>query len=269
MKTLTKSLVISAGLVACGAIAAAQAAQKPDRTPRFEETLVVTATPKMDTVVKGAATDYFLNFSAPVGVPGVTLAAGTYLFRFPAGTGTGVIQLLKADRSNTYAMFMTIPVHDIKRSLSSDAQVVIWGERQAGAPPAVKEWYLPGQTTGYEFIYPKAAAGVGTNARLLAAPQSQQAQSPAPPSPGQSSQPNMAEMMKMHQQMMAEMKTADAKLDELVKAMNAATGDAKISAIAQVVNELVRQQMGMHGRMGMMDGHMMQMMMGGRGMMQK
>lgn len=112
-----------------------------------------------------------------------------------------------------------------------------------------------------------SSVGVGPTARLLAAPPSQQAQSPTPP--GQSSQPNMADMMKMHQQMMAEMKGADAKLDELVKTMNAATGDAKISAIAQVVNELVRQQKGMHGRMGMMDDHMMQMMMGGRGMMQK
>jgi hypothetical protein len=120
------------------------------------------------------------------------------------------------------------------------------------------------------FVLPSSSSmGVGTTARLRAAPQSQQTQSPTPPSPGQSSQPNMEDMMKMHQQMMAEMKTADAKLDELVKTMNAATGDAKISAIAQVVNELVRQRKGMHGRMGMMDDHMMQMMMGGRGMMQK
>ena len=69
----------------------------------------MTATPKMDTIVKGAASDYFLNFSGPVGIPGVTLPAGAFLFRFPVGTGTKVIQVLKADRSNTYAMFGTIP----------------------------------------------------------------------------------------------------------------------------------------------------------------
>ncbi len=112
---------------------------------------------------------------------------------------------------------------------------------------------------------------VGPNVRLLAAVGSQQTQSPTPSSPGgQSPQADMAEMMKMHQQMMAEMKAADVKLDALVKDMNAATGEAKISAVAQVVNELVRQQKTMHEHMGTMDQQMMmQMMMGGRGMMKK
>ena len=76
----------------------------------------------------------------------------------------------------------------------------------------------------------------------------------------------MADMMKMHQQMMAEMKPADAKLDQLLSRMNAATGDAKTSALADVVTELSRQQKAMHERMGTMHDHMM---MGGRGMMMK
>jgi hypothetical protein len=44
----------------------------------------------------------------------------------------------------------------------------------------------------------------------------------------------MADMMKMHEQMMAEMKTGDAKLDALVRDMNAAAGDAKVKAMAAV-----------------------------------
>jgi hypothetical protein len=88
-----------------------------------------------------------------------------------------------------------------------------------------------------------------------------------PAQPGQSGQqPDMAEMMKHHQQMMAEMKAADAKLGGLVAAMNSASGDAKISALAQVVTELVRQHKTMHEHMGMMGQHMM-MGRGGRGMM--
>jgi hypothetical protein len=78
-------------------------------------------------------------------------------------------------------------------------------------------------------------------------------------------QSNIQEMMKMHEQMMAEMKAADSKLDALVKDMNAATGDAKVNAVAVVVTELVRQQKSMHDRMGQMH----QQMMGGRGMMMK
>ena len=77
-------------------------------------------------------------------------------------------------------------------------------------------------------------------------------------------------MMKMHQQMLVEMKAGDAKLDELVKDMNAAAGEARIAAIAQVVNELVHQQKATHEHMGTMDQQMMmRMMMGGGGMMKK
>jgi hypothetical protein len=73
----------------------------------------------------------------------------------------------------------------------------------------------------------------------------------------------MQNMMKMHEQMMAEMKAGDAKLDALVAEMNAATGDAKVTAVAAVASELVRQQKSMHDHMGQMH----QQMMGGRGMM--
>jgi hypothetical protein len=93
------------------------------------------------------------------------------------------------------------------------------------------------------------------NARLVAAVQPPQTQAPAPP-PGQS---HRAEMMKMHQQMMAQMKAGDAKLDQLVATMNAATGEAKIAPMAEVLNELVRQQKAMHEHMETM----MQMMGGG------
>ena len=74
---------------------------------------------------------------------------------------------------------------------------------------------------------------------------------------------NMQTMMKMHEQMMAEMKAADAKLDQLVQKMDAATGDAKVNATADVVKELVVQHKAMHDRMGQMH----QQMMGRRGMM--
>jgi hypothetical protein len=91
-------------------------------------------------------------------------------------------------------------------------------------------------------------------------------QTPAVQGAAQPPQSSMQEMMRMHEQMMAEMKTADARLDALVLDMNAAAGDAKVNAIASVVTELVRQHKGMHGRMGMMHKHMME---GRGGMMMK
>jgi vancomycin resistance protein YoaR len=83
--------------------------------------------------------------------------------------------------------------------------------------------------------------------------------------PREQPQANMQDMMKMHEQMMAEMKAADGRLDSLVKEMNAASGEAKVNAVAVVVTELVGQQKAMHEHMRQMH----QQMMGGRGMMMK
>ena len=65
-----------------------------------------------------------------------------------------------------------------------------------------------------------------------------------------------------HQKMMADMQAQQKTLDDLVAAMNAATGPEKVDRIAAVVNEMAA----MHKRMttmmmqgGMMQGGMMQM----------
>ena len=85
----------------------------------------------------------------------------------------------------------------------------------------------------------------------------------------QQAQQGMPDMMKMHEQMIAEMKANRARLDTLTKQMNEASGSQKVDAIAAVVNELVRQENTMHERMGQMHGQMMsgRGMTGGRDMM--
>jgi vancomycin resistance protein YoaR len=105
----------------------------------------------------------------------------------------------------------------------------------------------------------------GSIVLMLMAGPSQRNLSAQATAPQPQAQSNMQEMMKMHEQMMAEMKAADARLDALVKEMNTATGNAKINGVAAVVNELVRQHKAMHEHMGQMHQHMM----GGRGMMMK
>ena len=74
-------------------------------------------------------------------------------------------------------------------------------------------------------------------------------------------------MMAEHQKMMADTKAADQKLDGLVTAMNAASGPAKVDAVAAAVTEVVAERKAMHGgMMGMhqkMTGHMMEHMQAG------
>ena len=89
------------------------------------------------------------------------------------------------------------------------------------------------------------------------------AQAPSPQTVKPAAQAGMADMMKTHEKMMADMKAADDRLDALVNTMNAAAGDAKTNAIAAVVSELVAQHKLMHAHMT----DMHQQMMGGRGMM--
>jgi hypothetical protein len=106
-------------------------------------------------------------------------------------------------------------------------------------------------------------------AKIVGVSVSARGQQSSPPSTTQqehehtqpSAQPNTQDMMKMHQQMMADMNAADAKLDQLVQQMNAASGEAKVDATAAVVTELVRQQKSMHAHMGKMHDEMMGGMM--------
>ena len=57
-------------------------------------------------------------------------------------------------------------------------------------------------------------------------------------------------------QMMADMKASDAKLEAMTTKMKAAQGDAKVMAMQDVVEELAKNQIDMHRHM------MMHMMMG-------
>ena len=68
-------------------------------------------------------------------------------------------------------------------------------------------------------------------------------------------------MMAKHQGMKAEMASLDAKLDSLVVAMNAATGDKKVDATAAVINEMATQRKAMRDHMMSMRPQMMQHMM--------
>ena len=87
---------------------------------------------------------------------------------------------------------------------------------------------------------------------LLRAPKPARYQLNTSPQPRAQQAQNMPDMMKMHEQMMADMAAANAKLDALVKDMSAASGDAKVAAMAAVLTELVRQHASMHERMGQM-----------------
>ena len=57
------------------------------------------------------------------------------------------------------------------------------------------------------------------------------------------------QMMTMHSQMMADMKALDATLDQKVASMNTAKGNAKVDAMAAVINEMASQRKQMMAKM--------------------
>jgi hypothetical protein len=83
-----------------------------------------------------------------------------------------------------------------------------------------------------------------------------------PGKPGMMDEKKMDEsMMAHHKEMMAKMEAMDARLDELVKKMNAATGSKKSDAVAAVINELVVQRKQMREHMMAMQPEVMKHMM--------
>jgi hypothetical protein len=98
------------------------------------------------------------NFSGPVTLPGITLPAGSYLFRV-ATPNRNVIQVLSADGTKIYGTFFAIAAHS--RAIPEKPELRFM-ETTTNMPHAIRTWWYPADSTGFEFIYPK------NQARLLA-----------------------------------------------------------------------------------------------------
>jgi len=97
-----------------------------------------------------------LTFSGPVQIPGVTLPAGSYVFKLADLSGNRhVVQVFDKAEKKIYTTILAIPN---QRLDASDKPVVLFSERASGSPQAVKVWYYPGDTIGNEFVYPKSQA---------------------------------------------------------------------------------------------------------------
>jgi hypothetical protein len=97
-----------------------------------------------------------LTFSGPVQVPGVTLPAGSYVFKLADLSGNRhVVQVFDKDEKKVFATLLAIPNDRLD---PPDDPLVMFAERPAGSPQAVKVWYYPGERIGNEFVYPKSMA---------------------------------------------------------------------------------------------------------------
>jgi hypothetical protein len=94
----------------------------------------------------------YFTFSAPVEMPGMVLPAGSYKFELADPDSTRrVVRISDKEGGKIQGIFLSIPDQKLE---PSDKPIVMFRESPAGAPEAVKAWFYPGETTGYEFVYP-------------------------------------------------------------------------------------------------------------------
>jgi hypothetical protein len=98
----------------------------------------------------------YFTFSGPVRLPGVTLPAGTYMFKLAESpSNRHIVQVFNKDGSKIYATILAIPD---QRLDPTDKPIVMFRETPAGTPAAVRAWFYPGNTIGDEFVYPRQQA---------------------------------------------------------------------------------------------------------------
>jgi hypothetical protein len=96
-----------------------------------------------------------LTFNEPVQVPGITLSAGTYVFKLADTSDRTIVQIWNEDETSLITTILAIADY---RGETPDKTIVTFDERPAGQPEALKAWFYPGDNSGVEFVYPKQRA---------------------------------------------------------------------------------------------------------------
>ena len=133
---------IAAMLIMSTALAGTQATAggvKPD--PTFRETVTV------EGKIRQGSGDHTLTFSGPVALPGVSLAPGTYVFRYPL---ENVVQALDAG-GKSYKMFITVPT--VRQDAAEGYAIVLGPSSGPDSPRRIVAVFGPGEKTGRQFVY--------------------------------------------------------------------------------------------------------------------
>jgi len=100
-----------------------------------------------------------ITFEAPVEVPGSApqvLPAGTYTFTvMDSKVNRNIVQISNKDETQILTTILAVP---ISREHESDKSVLLFEERAAGEPQALRAWFYPHYKQGQEFVYSKSRA---------------------------------------------------------------------------------------------------------------
>jgi len=97
-----------------------------------------------------------VTFTQPVEIPGQVLPSGTYTIELYESFGNrNIVRIYNADRSKLIATVLAIPN---RRLTTTGDNVMKFTERPGNSPDALKAWFYPSESSGQEFVYPKARA---------------------------------------------------------------------------------------------------------------
>jgi len=97
-----------------------------------------------------------MTFNAPIALPGMTLPAGTYVFKLLDLTAERhVVQVYNEAQNHLYTTILAIPNYRLR---PTDKTVLNFNETPPGRPQTARAWFYPGDNFGQEFVYPKAEA---------------------------------------------------------------------------------------------------------------
>src|SRR6185503_9594064 len=90
----------------------------------------------------------YLTFSGAVSLPGVELAAGTYVFDVPTSAmSNSIVRVSSRDRKK---VFLTAYTRDVQRPRGDDGKLLVQlGEAPAGAARPIAAWFPIGSSVGH------------------------------------------------------------------------------------------------------------------------
>ena len=98
----------------------------------------------------------YLTVNTPIALPGVGLAPGTYIFELASPEGDpSIVRVLSRDRLQVYYSGFTELI--VRPARWREDRPISFGEARPGAPLPIRVWYPANESTGRQFIYPKAS----------------------------------------------------------------------------------------------------------------
>ena len=97
-----------------------------------------------------------IRISEAVELPGLTLPPGEYEFKLlESPANRHIVQVHEFETGKVVTTLLSVPA---ERARTTDESVVPFAGAPADLPQPIRFWFLPGQLTGHEFVYPREQA---------------------------------------------------------------------------------------------------------------